>query len=120
MNKKDILEKFLITKKQEANLEKYLDYVAEYNSHTNLVGKSTLINPWNSHILDSLQLLPLIKNKKLSILDMGTGAGIPGSILSMVGCANVTLIDSNGKKINFLKTVKKKNEPKNKHYFRQN
>jgi 16S rRNA (guanine527-N7)-methyltransferase len=72
-----------------------------------LVGRSTLENPWASHILDSLQILPHLKNKKVTILDMGTGAGFPGAVLSIAGCENVTLVDSNGKKINFLKQVKK-------------
>ena len=35
------------------------------------------------------------------ILDMGTGAGLPGIILSIVGCSNVSLIDSSLKKITF-------------------
>lgn len=106
MNKQDILETFFIDKKQEIILEAYIDLLKEHNSHTNLVGKSTLTNPWVSHILDSIQVYRIIKNKKSSILDMGSGAGFPGSVLSIAGCQNVTLIDSNGKKINFLKKVK--------------
>ena len=98
MEKKDILKKYLITDNQEANLQKYIDILIKYNSHTNLVGKSTLVNPWVSHVLDSLQILPFIQKKNLSILDMGTGAGLPGVILSILGCKNVTLVDSNGKK----------------------
>jgi len=72
-----------------------------------LVGRSTLENPWVSHILDSLQIIPHLKNKDATILDMGTGAGLPGVVLSIAGCKNITLVDSNGKKINFLKMVKK-------------
>ena len=72
-----------------------------------MVGKSTLEDPWVSHILDSLQIIPHLKNKNVTILDMGTGAGLPGAILSIVGCKKVTLVDSNGKKINFLKLTKK-------------
>ena len=72
-----------------------------------MVGRSTLINPWVSHILDSLQIISQLKNKDVTILDMGTGAGFPGAVLSVAGWKNVTLIDSNGKKINFLKAVKK-------------
>ena len=78
-----------------------------YNTHTNIVGKSTLLNPWKNHVLDSLQILPFIKDKNSSILDMGTGAGMPGVLLSIVNCVDVTLVDSNGKKVNFLKLVKK-------------
>ncbi|PPR56008.1 MAG: Ribosomal RNA small subunit methyltransferase G, partial [Alphaproteobacteria bacterium MarineAlpha5_Bin3] len=49
------------------------------------MGKSTLADPWSKHILDSLQLISFIKNKSHSILDMGTGAGLPGVVLSIVG-----------------------------------
>ncbi len=88
-------------------ITQYLRSLKKYNQHTNLVGKSTLIDPWERHILDSLQLIKHIKNKKLSIIDMGSGAGIPGIILSIMGYENVTLVDSNQKKINFLKILKK-------------
>lgn len=107
MEKKEILQRFGITELQGANFQKYLDLLTEYNSHTNLVGKSTIADQWNTHILDSLQISSFIENKNLSILDMGTGAGFPGSVLSMAGFRNVTLIDSNGKKINFLEQSKK-------------
>ena len=98
----------MISAKQEAKtIQSFLEKLREYNSHTNLVGKSTLENPWTSHILDSLQIIPHLKNKNQTILDMGTGGGFPGAVLSIVGCKNVTLVDSNGKKINFLKLTKK-------------
>ena len=108
MDKKDIISNFLISKINEGLFQEYIDRLQDYNSHTNIVGKSTLVNPWSSHVLDCIQILPFIKNKKLSILDMGTGAGLPGIVLYISGCNNVTLIDSNGKKINFLKLIKKK------------
>ena len=77
----------------------------KFNSHTNLVGRSTLSDPWKNHVLDCLQVLPLIQDKKNSILDMGTGAGLPGILLKICDCNHVTLIDSNGKKINFIESV---------------
>ena len=107
MRKEEIIKRFFIKEKQEELIQKYIDLLSDHNKHTNLVGKSTLLDPWKSHILDSLQILPLIKNKKSSILDMGSGAGFPGNALSILGCQNVILIDSNGKKINFLKRAKK-------------
>ena len=107
MEKKDILKNFLISKNAEVALEEYLVRLQNYNTHTNIVGKSTLLKPWISHVLDSIQILPFIQNKKYSILDMGTGAGLPGIVLNILGCSNVTLVDSNRKKINFLKIVKK-------------
>ena len=105
MRKEEIIKRFLLNKNQEILIEKYLELLINYNSHTNLVGKSTLFQPWNGHILDSLQIAPFIKNKNNSILDMGTGAGLPGIILNIVGYKKVTLADSNGKKIKFLRHV---------------
>ena len=107
LRKEEIIKHFFIKEKQEELIQKYIDLLSDHNKHTNLVGKSTLLDPWKNHILDSLQILPLIKNKKSSILDMGSGAGFPGNALSILGCQNVILIDSNGKKINFLKRAKK-------------
>ena len=39
---------------------------------------------------------------------MGTGAGLPGLVLAIIGYKNVNLIDSNQKKINFVKYISKK------------
>lgn len=108
MTKNEIIKRFLINKNQELLIDEYLGLLLQYNLHTNLVGRSTLVDPWTSHVLDCLQILPLIKNKKRAILDMGTGAGLPGFLLKICGCNDVTLIDSNGKKINFLKSVNTK------------
>ena len=108
LEKKNIIKKFSINKQEQEVLQEYIEALKKVNKHTNLVGKSTLINPWLSHILDSLQILKFIKDKKLSILDMGTGAGLPGLILSICGCKNVTLVDSKRKKINFLLDITKK------------
>ena len=108
MEKEQIIKKFSLSDDQIKMFEQYIDILSKYNEHTNLVGKSTLLDPWNSHILDSLQVVNMIQNKDFSILDMGTGAGLPGVILNICGYKNVTLIDSNGKKIKFLKFIKNK------------
>ena len=107
MNQLEIINLFNLNKKQKELFDQYILELIKYNKHTNLVGKSTLIDPWKSHILDCLQILPLINNKKTSILDMGTGAGLPGILFSILGFSNVTLVDSNRKKTYFLKTIKK-------------
>ena len=108
MNKKQIIQNFLINKKQEFFFEAYLEILKEYNAHTNVVGKSTLEDPWTKHFLDSLQVSSFIENKTTSIIDMGTGAGFPGLVLSIMGYSDVTLVDSSSKKIKFLGKVKKK------------
>ena len=107
MTKDEIIKKFNINSNQEKLLNTYIFNLKKYNKHTNLVGNSTLEDPWKRHVLDCLQILPTLNNYNHSILDMGTGAGFPGLILSIMGCKNVTLVDSNNKKIKFLEKTKK-------------
>ena len=68
----------------------------------NLVGPSTINVAWDRHINDSLQLSEFITNKNASIIDLGTGAGLPGLILYILGYKNILLVDSKMKKINFI------------------
>ena len=99
---------FSINSSQEIKLIKFIKELAIYNKHKNLVGKSTLVNPLRSHILDCIQVSPFIKNRNSTILDMGTGPGLPGLVLAIIGYKNVNLIDSNRKKMNFVKHISKK------------
>ena len=99
------MESLDLSYEQVNKIDQYIQEITTYNTHTNIVGKSTLVNPWKSHVLDSVQMGNFISNKKSSILDMGTGAGIPGIILAINKFTNVSLIDSNTKKIKFVNSV---------------
>lgn len=64
------------------------------------------------HFLDCLSIIPFIKSS--SLLDVGTGAGLPGIIIAIVKPGiNVSLIDKVGKKIAFIKRVVAELEIKN-------
>lgn len=86
-------------------LDAYARLLAEWNEKFNLVAPSTVPQVWGRHFLDSAQLLPLIKDKMAAIADMGAGAGFPGLVLNILGCDNIHLIESIGKKAEFLRTV---------------
>ena len=66
LSKDKIVEKHSLTPEQSYKIEQYIYEINEYNSHTNIVGKSTLVDPWNSHISDSIQICNLIHNKKIN------------------------------------------------------
>ena len=109
---RETIEKLLIYEKLIHNAqEKY-----------NLVGKSTLSQVWLRHFADSAKIFQIIedrynKSKKdpISFADIGSGAGFPGVVISlMLEAKNMivrtVLIDSNKKKSTFLENVKKKME----------
>ena len=105
MDKTEIVSHFNLNKMQIEKIEFFITSVINHNQHTNLVGKSTIENIWDRHVLDCLQLTKYISNKKLKILDLGTGAGLPGVLLSIVGYQNIVMIDSIKKKTDFVKKI---------------
>jgi len=88
---------------QILQLEKFVDALISYNQKYNLIGKSTIENIWQRHILDSAQIIKFIKNKEISIGDFGSGSGLPGIILSILGIKEVHLIEKSFRKCEFLK-----------------
>ena len=65
-------------------ISKYIDLLLIFNRKYNLISKNTEKEVWNRHILDSAQIIKYIDFKKDHILsDFGSGAGLPGVILSI-------------------------------------
>lgn len=91
-----------------STLERLLDYLSllrRWNQAFNLTSVSSLQAMVHYHILDSLTTAPYLKGRY--ILDVGTGAGLPGVPLACVfEDKQFTLIDSVGKKTRFLQQVK--------------
>ncbi len=79
----------------------YFDLIQKWNRNTALVQVDTLDQFYSRHILDSLQLISILPTFSNGI-DLGTGAGFPGMVLTIAGIHNITLCDSNQRKIIFL------------------
>lgn len=96
-----------VTEQNLKDLEKYKDLLIEYNQKFNLTAIKTEEEIYLKHFYDSLTLTKAINLEgNLKLLDIGTGAGFPGLILKIFyPNLEVTLLDSNHKKIMFLKTV---------------
>ncbi len=89
----------------EPTREQLIDYVmllARWNRAYNLSAVREPREMVTRHLLDSLAVLPWVAPG--SLLDVGTGPGLPGIPLAIArrGLA-VTLLDSNGKKVRFLR-----------------
>ena len=103
MNKNSVIKKYNLSRKQIDLIDSYILNLKKNNKIHNLVGPSTIDIAWDRHINDSLQLSQFILKKNASIIDFGTGAGLPGVILYIFGHTNILMIDSKMKKINFIK-----------------
>ncbi len=103
MDKNSVINKYNLSRKQIDLIDNYLQELEKSNKIHNLVGPSTIDLAWDRHINDSLQLSEFIAKKNSSIIDLGTGAGLPGIILHIFGHTNILLVDSKMKKINFIK-----------------
>ena len=86
-------------------LKTYLAFLEKWQGRINLVGASTLRDPWRRHFLDSAQLVPLIPRPGAVIVDLGSGAGFPGMVLAIMGAGAVHLIESDQRKATFLREV---------------
>lgn len=95
-------------------LREYQSLLLKWNKKINLISESTINIFWDRHVKDSLQLLKFIKNKDIHVVDIGTGGGLPGIVLSIAGIKKVSLIESDVRKVAFLLQAAKmsKNEVK--------
>ena len=88
-----------------AKLIAYVQLLAKWNKAFNLTSVREPQEMISRHILDSLAIQPYLSG--VSLLDVGTGAGLPGIPLAIVKPEMViTLLDSNSKKTRFLQQAK--------------
>ncbi|MGH6996172.1 MAG: 16S rRNA (guanine(527)-N(7))-methyltransferase RsmG, partial [Stellaceae bacterium] len=66
-------------------LQTYVALLTAWNRRINLVGANTIGDVWRRHILDSAQLMPLLPDRTRVVIDVGSGAGLPGLVLAMLG-----------------------------------
>ena len=95
----------------QADLESFAALLLKWNAVQNLVSRETEKALWERHIVDSLQILPLIGHegeRHLNVLDVGSGGGLPALPLAIAlkgSGAKFTLAEPIGKKVAFLRTV---------------
>lgn len=90
-------------------LSLYSFTLAKWQKAKNLVANSTIDDRWRRHFLDSAQLFPLIRQHQtkadITLVDIGSGAGFPGLVLSIMGLGHATMVEANGRKCSFMSHV---------------
>lgn len=98
-----------ITEEMLNKLDTYYHILKEENNKYNLTRIIEEDAVYLKHFYDSLTITKVIDINNHSICDIGSGAGFPGLVLAICfPSAKLTLIESNGKKCNFLNIVKDK------------
>jgi len=92
-----------VSRETLARLEAYAALLVRWSARINLVGRNTLVDLWRRHILDSAQLQPLVADSARSVIDLGSGAGLPGLVLAILGVPGVELIEADSRKAAFLR-----------------
>jgi len=94
------------------DLEKYIDLIIQENNVINLISRANVNREYilKRHIIDSMQIIDFIDFNQKKIIDMGSGSGLPGIILSILSKNNgskikTAMYEKSFHKANFLKQV---------------
>ncbi|XP_062169827.1 uncharacterized protein LOC133875645 [Alnus glutinosa] len=102
-----------LTSHQKDQVHLYVDTLLQWNRKMNLTSVTEINEVMERHIEDSLAIIPPITNSymshcnnainKINLVDVGSGAGLPGLILA-IACPDwkVTLLESMNKRCVFL------------------
>lgn len=92
---------------QKTQLLDYAETLLQWNKTYNLTAVKSTQDVISRHLLDSLSILPWLDNTP--VMDVGSGAGLPGLILAIARPEQqYFLIDSSGKRVRFLNHIRRK------------
>lgn len=93
--------RFDVSRETMAQMDAFAGLLARWQAKINLVGPKTLKEVWSRHIWDAAQMRDHIPPETTSILDIGSGAGLPGLILSALTQVQLHSVESDGRKVAF-------------------
>lgn len=97
-----------LTTQEIADLRRFAEIVLRWNPRINLVSKSSAVDIWDRHILDSAQIFDLAPEGAESWIDLGSGGGFPGIVVAVIAARRrpalaMTLVESDQRKAVFLR-----------------
>ena len=97
-----------LTKTQDKKTNQFIELALEFNKAHNIFARKNKDEVFEKDFLDCFPIFKIIK-KGQSIIDLGSGGGFPGILLSIVKPNNkISLLESSTKKCFFLKSVVEK------------
>ena len=83
-------------------LEEYMYYILRKNDEVNLTAITDKDKFLSRMVFDSALPLNLVSFNNKKVLDIGTGAGYPGTVIATLTSADVTMLDSTKKKLKII------------------
>ncbi len=102
MRARDCAAALGVSRETLERLEIYVALLRRWQRRRNLVGPRTLADIWRRHILDSGQIAALLPGGARRLVDLGSGAGLPGLVLALVSGVATDLIEADAAKAAFL------------------
>ena len=108
-----ILDKFNVSRETFSTLNEFREKIIEKNNEINLISTKSASNSMNRHIIDCAQVIDLIDINSKICTDIGSGAGLPGIVLSILVRdkkidMKMNLYEKSYRKSSFLRSVSKK------------
>jgi len=108
-----ILDKFNVPRETFSELDEFKELIIKKNKEINLISSKTINNLKNRHIIDCAQVIDLIDINSKTCTDIGSGAGLPGIVLSIILKGRkidmkMNLYEKSYHKSSFLRSVSKK------------
>lgn len=102
--KKWLADDLDVSRETLERLELFAAILVEEAQHQNLISRSTIDGLWDRHIRDSAQLLTLASPPSRSgrWIDLGSGPGLPGMVLAIIGAMDMTLVEARARRVDFL------------------
>lgn len=106
----NILDELNVSRETVERLQDYVALLKKWNKRINLVARRSANEVWQRHIEDSAQILKYAPLPVERWLDLGSGGGLPGLVVAIIGAASgqiqqVTLVESDTRKAVFLGEV---------------
>ena len=101
---------YQVSRETIGSLVKYEEMLIKWNKSLNLIAESTVKNIWIRHFLDSFQVIDFVDENQKTLVDLGSGAGFPGLVLSIIAKdrkipIKIKIIEKSKRKVIFLKKV---------------
>ena len=95
-----------VSRETAERLERYIALLRKWQAADNLISPKTLPEIWRRHVADSAELARLFPGPQ-TWLDLGSGAGLPGLVVAIVGPpgTHVHLVEANTRKCAFLRAA---------------